>query len=755
MNLGSRDPQGKIRGHHLERLAYVYVRQSSLQQVHSHQESRRMQYQMHDWASEAGWPKERIIVVDEDQGKSSASPNARSGFARLVAAVAREEVGIVVGLEVSRLARNSPDWHHLVYLCRWTDTLIADESAIYDPSSSADRMVLGIRGQVSEIELDHSIGRMVDARWNKARRGELLTILPAGYEVDDYDQIVMTSDEGVIQAIRTIFDKFDELGSARQVSLWWQEQGLKVPVRRPLLRSHPVVWVEPVYRTFLRTLRNPIYAGIYAFGRTQTVRELDPENPRKLRTRKTNREEWPVLIEDHHAAYIAVDKFLRNQERLTSNLAMKRAPGKPSAVREGEALLQGLVLCGHCGRSMYVNYGGGRPSSRTRTLQYRCNIVRRIGDKDCQILGGKRIEQVVVEEFLKATEPASIETAKEVNQLLSRKNGELEQYWKLQIERAEYEAQRAERQFHRVEPENRLVARELERRWNECLRELEVVKTSSKEAQVEMRALSDAELERVQKLSRDLERVWSADTTTNRDRKRLLRSLIEEVQIRTDERIYRVRILWKGSAITDREVPRRAVGAGQATSEDTVELVRKLAHEFDDAQIARILNKQGRRTGRGNQFTTQRILSLRSNNRIPKCAPSEPRDLHGGPFTADEAAEELGVSSSTLHAWLREGIVPGTQVTPGAPWRIVLTEELRTRLKVGDAPPGWVGLTNASRLLGVSKQLVAYLVKTGKLNAVRTKVGNRQAWRIEVPASSYDEQPGLFDQITNDEPKGA
>jgi len=279
---GKEKSSAKIRSEHLERKAFVYIRQSSLRQVRDHVEGRVRQYQMVDWAERAGWPKERIVVIDEDQGKSAAVAEARIGFGQLITAVGRGEGGIVVSLEVSRLARNSPDWHNLICLSRWTDTLITDGQTIYDPKRSADRMVLGIRGQVSELELDHSIQRMIDARWNKARRGELMTIPPAGYDLDDLNELVLTVDESVSQAIKTVFAKLDELGSGRQVFLWWKQQGLKYPVRRVELRTHPIVWLEPTYNMVLRTLHNPIYAGVYVFGRIETLRDLDQDNPKRL-----------------------------------------------------------------------------------------------------------------------------------------------------------------------------------------------------------------------------------------------------------------------------------------------------------------------------------------------------------------------------------------------------------------------------------------------------------------------------------------
>ena len=344
----------RIQPHHLERSAYVYVRQSSLRQVAEHLESQRRQYERVDWALAAGWPRERIEVIDEDQGKSGATAKVRPGFARLIAAVAQGEVGVVVALEVTRLARNSPDWHHLLYLCRFTETLIADEHTVYDPQLSSDRMVLGLRGQMGELELETMIGRMVSARWSKAERGELYTIPPAGYDLDELGHWVMSSDEAVVHALRTVFEKFDELGSARQVFHWWSAQGLTYPVRRLRSRVHPVVWLAPSYAMILRTLRNPIYTGAYVFGKSKTVRRLDDEGTVRVHLQQRERNEWPVLIKDHHPAYITFERYEVNRERLRGNQRMQGDADRDTrgAVREGAALLQGLVRCGQCGRAM-------------------------------------------------------------------------------------------------------------------------------------------------------------------------------------------------------------------------------------------------------------------------------------------------------------------------------------------------------------------------------------------------------------------
>ena len=733
----------RIQRQHLERAAYVYVRQSSPRQVIEHLESQRRQYDLVGWAATAGWPAERIVVIDEDQGKSASSAKTRPGFARLIAAVAQSQVGIVIALEVTRLSRNSPDWHHLLYLCRFTGTLIADEHTIYDPDHATDRLVLGIRGQMSELEIDTTIERMVSARWNKAARGELYTIPPAGYDIDELGQWVKSSDEAVLHAIKTVFEKFDELGSARQVFQWWCRQDLQYPVRHLRSRIHPVRWLTPKYAMFLRTLRNPIYAGTYVFGRTRTIRCLDDSGVERTRHVRVERDQWRVVIHDHHDAYISWEHFVNNQEQLRGNQNM-RGTDQPGPAREGLALLQGLVVCGHCGRRMGLSYGG---STRARVYQYRCSQARQQqGGRDCQVVGGKRIDQAVVAVFLEAMSPCAADAAQLANQEAHREGEALRTYWAQQIERVAYQAQRAERQYMATEPENRVVARELERRWELALNDLERVRNKAALVADAPELLSANEIEKVHLLGLDMDSVWNADSTTNRDRKRLLRCLIEEVQLSTQEDHYSVRVVWKGGATTERERVRGPAGWARRTPQDTVELVRQLAAEFDDAQIARILNKQGRRSGRGIPFTQAAITSLRGKNHIPKCTKVIVTDPLQGPFNAEQAAHELGVAMGTVHRWLREGILAGEQLTPGAPWRIVLTDEVRDRLAGTQAPEGWVGVTEAARRLGVSKPLVAYWVKSGKLTARRVTVGKRKCWRIDIESATCGRQNDIFDQ---------
>ena len=404
---------------------------------------------------------------------------------------------------------------------------------------------------------------------------------------------------------------------------------------------------------------------------------------------------------------------------------------------------------------MSVGYGGQRPGRSNRTMQYRCmQSHAQTGARDCQTIGGKRIDEAVVQAFLEVTSPAGLQAVSRIQEQLQTDNQAVERSWALQLEKADYEAQRAERQFHAVEPENRLVARELERRWNERLKELEVIRQKAETARSKVLCLSKDEMTRAMRLSQDLEDVWRAETTTNRDRKRLLRCLIQEVQLTTENERYLVGILWKGGAIIEREVVRRPAGGGfTKTPEDTIQLVRQLAQEFDDAQIARILNKQGRRTGLGNPFTQANVLSLRGRHQIPKCSTQKAKDLKDGPFTADESAAQLGVTNSTIHRWLREGILAGRQMTPGAPWQIMLTDEVRRKLSGGDAPEGWLSLSQTARRLGLSKSHVIYLISTGRVEAMQVSYRARRCWRINPDSATCGLQEEMFDEKADNNSK--
>jgi len=740
----------KIGATQLARGAYVYIRQSSPRQVEQHQESRRRQYQLVEWAQQLGWRAEQVVTVDEDQGKSGAVAGARSGFGRLIQAVGGSEVGIVISLEASRLARNSPDWYNLIYLSRFTQTLIADGETIYDPASSADRMVLGLRGQMSELELDTLIQRMVAARWTQAQRGEARAIPPAGYEYNAWGELERTSDEAVAEALQTAFAKFVELGSVSHVYQYFREAGRQFPVRRCQLREHPVVWTEPTYAMLWRVLHHPIYAGAYVYGRTETVRNIEPEAPQTVRLSRVRRHEWPVLLQDHHSAYISYEQYLCNQERIRENGPMSKAsPGSERGpAREGAALLQGLVRCGSCGRPLRISYGGRPPQVRSYFYYHCAGGQELVGANSCQTVNGKRLDAAVVTAFLEVVAPAGPAAAALAADELRHSREQLEHYWKLQLEQAEYAAERAARQYETVEPENRTVARELEHRWNQRLEEQEQLRLQAQTALARQQPLTAAEITRAQQLGREVSAVWAAETTTNRDRKRLLRCLIEEVQVWTEEEHHRALVIWKGGATTELEIDRVRRGQAHVAEAETIELLRKLAAEFNDAQIARILARRGIYNLHGKAYTRSGIVALRRQHEIVACVQPRARDPREGPFSAQEAAKELGVCNATIHRWLREGVLRGGQVAPGAPWRILLPDEVRKRLRAGAAPAEWVGLGEATRRLGMPKSTVAHWITTGKLKAVRTMRGNRSCWNIDLSSVDESRQTNLMDQMS-------
>ena len=729
----------KVQATHLQRSALVYVRQSTLVQIQKNRESTLRQYDLAKRAEELGWRSEQVVVIDEDQGHSGATTHGRSGFARVMSEVALGHVGIVLAIEASRLARNNADWQRLIWFCSLTETLLGEQEGLYDPSLLDDRMVLGLKGTISELEWHTIRKRMHEAAVHKARRGELRVVLPAGLDWQGVDGIQIAADRQVVAALRMLFDKFDEVGSARQVALWVLDQGMKLPRRD---KAGMIRWIEPSSHAVYQILIHPSYAGAYVYGRRRTVRRIESDGSVRSQSRMVARSEWMVLIRDHHEGLISWERFERIQKQLMAN-ATKAGMNGPGPAREGTALLQGLAYCGRCGRRMGVAYGGdGR-----RFGQFVCRSQwnNRGTDFFCQVLGGRQIEETVVRLFLNAVEPAGVEVALGALESLRQEQERVAGHWRQRIERAEYEAERARGRYEAVDATNRLVAGELERRWNEALTTAADVRREAEERLKQLtRQLSDFERERVRRMAHDVDRIWAAASTTPRDKKRLLRAAIERVVITSTERGIKVGVEWKGGEIIEEEFARRRRGEPtRVTDAELVELVRRLAAErLDDTQIASVLSRRAMRTATGLTFTKRRVQSIRACYEIP-CGAT--RSSSGEPLhTAEDAARELGVSSRTIHEWLRAGLIRGQQAMPGAPWRVVLDDETRRKLGGKDAPEGWVGLDEAARQLGVSKQSVATWVKTGKLQAVRVTCGRRTAWRICVTSTGLEKQINLL-----------
>ena len=728
---------GKVKLSHTRRAAFVYIRQSSPQQVENNRESTARQYALVEKACELGWSREQVLVVDEDLGLSGSGSVERSGFARMTAEVALGHVGIVLGLEVSRLARNNADWYRLLDLCGMTDTLIGDSDGIYHPSVFNDRLILGLKGTMSEAELHILRARLDGGIRNKAARGELRRGLPVGFVWGEEDgEVCFDPNEAVVSTIRTVFTKFTELGSARKVWLWFRSENLSFPLRAHM--KSEIRWVAPTYTALHHVLTNPVYAGAYAYGKCRHERYVDEQGRLRKRTRHLPQAEWAVLLPDHHQGFIDWATYQANQSRIDANVHPQphQAGG---AMREGAALLQGLATCGKCGRHLHTHYSG-----RNASPGYHCSgkdIVQGRGVY-CLTVGGIQIDQAVTDAFLKAVAPAAVEvTEHAIRQLEADHDAALGQ-WRLAVERARYEADRAERQYRAVEPENRMVARGLESQWEKRLRDLAAAEAElERRQQLRPRTLSQEEKNKIRALGSDLRNVWAAPTTTDRDRKEVLRTLLEEVIVTVDRPAHQAHltIRWRGGKLTEIDLPLpRSQPRGLRTDEDTISLLPRLAALYPDDVIAGILNHQGRKTASGERFTANQVGSLRRYRGIPRFRPSE-QSTQGDVVPIRKAAQILGMNTSTIHRWLAEGFISGEQVTPFAPWQIRITEELRARI-VEQAPPEYLPMLEATMKLGVSRQTVLQRVKRGELQAKLVTCGRRKGLRIRV----VDDQPHLF-----------
>jgi excisionase family DNA binding protein len=724
--------RGKVTEQHRRRRAVVYVRQSTLHQVERNVESSARQYALRERAVELGWPTDSVVVVDEDTGRSGSTSEGRIGFKELVAEVGLGHVGLVLALEVSRLARSSADWHQLLDLCALTGTLIADTDGVYSPADFNDRLLLGLKGTMSEAELHLIRARLDGGLRNKAERGELRLALPVGLDRDDGGRIVLCPDEQVRHAIERVFVLWRRLGSARQVVMELIAEGQQLP--RRTVGQRRIRWARPSYGAVHDFLTNPAYAGAFVFGRKRREKTIGPDGRVRVRDVDVPMEEWSVCLPEHHPGYVSWAEYVATRERLRANVRPRGEGG--GAAREGAALLQGLVRCGRCGRRMQVAYSG----NGGRVRRYACvrGHVLHHTDSTCQTLGGGRLEKAVVGTFLDAVTPAGVAATAGAIRELEDQHEQLLAGQRLALERAEYEAERAERQFDACEPENRLVARTLERKLEEALAAVE--RKRGKLAALEHarpQPLTDTERRALAGLARDLRRVWQATTTTDRERKQLLRTLIREivVTVHATERRADVEIAWEGGARSELQVKLNARGPEtRRLGEDTIELIRRLAEHHTDQQIAAILSRQGYRTGTGLPFTEARVRGARFRAGIPAAPPPDPESQL---VTIQQAAAALNVSTHTVRRWLDQGLLPGEQAMPGAAWRIRLTDEIRARF-VPDVPDGYLPLNEAAKALGVARQTVLHKVQRGELRAIQVINGRRKGLRIEVPDAGLD-----------------
>lgn len=691
----------KIGPAHLDRMAVVYLRQSTAQQVLHHEESTRLQYGLTGRARELGWPEERILVIDDDLGCSAADSDQRSGFKRLVSEVSLDHVGIILGAQISRLARSSKDWHQLLEICALFSTLSADADGIYDASHYNDRLLLGLKGTMSEAELHVIKQRMHQGKLSKARRGELGFAVPTGYVRSPSGEVIFDPDEEVQQVVGLIFKKFGELGTLNAMLRYLVANGIRLGIRvREGEAKGELEWRRPNRMTLQNTLKNPIYAGAYAYGK----RRIDPrrKKPGRPHTGKTVAppEEWHVLLKDRLPAYISWERYENNLRRLEDNRAVADARG---ATRDGDSLLQGLVVCGCCGARMTVHYHGS-----DRRYSYVCaRQATDYGGSPCQYISGAPLDRFVSGDVLEALKPAALELSLEAAKNVERERAELDGLWRKRLERASYEAQRAGRHYRFLEPENRLVARQLAREWEQKLAAQQKVEEDYRRFAAEKpRLLSEDERESIRRLAKDIPALWSAQSTSNAERKEIMRQVIERVVVEAEGKSERVgvRIEWAGGRHTTGILIRPVIGFERLSYYPQLcERVRQLASQkLNSKEIARRLDEEGYRSpklveGFGEQGVKEIVrrlgLSLAKGPRKGANRPPQSEELLGEhEWWLANLARQIRVPQPTLYAWVRRGWARARQLQdhPKRRWAVWADEvELERLRRVGELPTGY------------------------------------------------------------------
>jgi len=643
-------PELKVTSQHLQRDAYLYIRQSTPRQVVENIESTQRQYALRDRAVALGWPRERIRVLDNDLGKSGAQAEGRDGFQKLVSEVALGKAGLVMGLEVSRLARNSADWHRLIELCSLAGTLILDEDGVYDPGNFNDRLLLGLKGTMSEAELHFIKARMRGGMLNKARRGELEMAPPVGLIYRDDGALILDPDAEVQAALRLVFATFERVGSAMQTVKLLNEQGLLFPRRiRKGLRKGELHWVKAAHSRVLQVLHNPRYAGAFVYGRVRSRRLPNGKHS----TTVVPRTEWQFVIPDLHPGYLTWEQFEANQKRLAENSLGFGGMRRSGPAREGPALLQGRVLCGVCGARMGVHYS---VAYQQVVPTYVCEeaSVRR-AEKVCQRVSGAVVDQAISNLLLELMQPLTLEVALAVQQEVESRIAETNRLRRQHVERAQYEAELARRRYMRVDPDNRLVADGLEAEWNHKLRSLAEAQQQYERQIEKQRLLIDSQTrEQLLSLAADFPQVWNDPAVAPRERKRMLRLLIEDVTLVGGEMI-QVYVRLRGGATRsmtlDKPLP---IAQLRKTKPEVVAEIDALLDHYCDREVAEILNQQGRQTWQGEPFNLKKIAHVRQAFKLD----SRYHRLRAkGLLTAREMSAQLGVSPTTISAWGRKRLL--------------------------------------------------------------------------------------------------
>jgi len=666
----------RLKERHLTRKAVLYVRQSSQHQVLHNTESRKLQYGMKQRLHHLGWPD--VEIIDDDLGRSATTTDGRAGFQRMVAEVCLGRVGAVAAREVSRFARNNRDWHQLIEMCGLVDTLLVDHEAVYDPRRANDRLLLGLKGSLSEYEVDLLRQRSLEARWAKAQRGELLIQAPVGFIKTANQRLEKDPDRRVQRAIELVFEKFFELGSVRQTLMWFLEHGLDLPAKRQGPGGWETWWRRPAYGTVANLLREPNYAGAYAYGRTKTRTQVVDGSVHKTRIRQPL-DEWGVLLRDQHEGYISWAQFEKAQKMISDNVSRFLQTGTRGAPKKGAALLAGMLRCRRCGQKLMVAYSG-----RNATVpRYHCRRGQLDnGEPTCIGLGGGPVDEAVSREILRVVRPCATDAAVLAATTENSRQAALTDALLLDLKAARYEAERAWRQFDAVDPDNRLVADELEQRWNTALEKVRQAEARVEKAEALTRR-DIPDVEHLTGLERQLHEAWDHPETDVRLKKRILRTLIEEIVVDIDEAANEVELVihWKGGVHSELRVRRRRRGQNSThTSPDTVDAVRTLARVCTDEVIAGFLNRNGLLTGRGNRWTKERVTSLRSKRKIPRHTAENQRK--GGWLKLGQAAAYLRVDAKTLRRAVDRGAIAALHPLPDGPWVFEVSELDRSKDKL-------------------------------------------------------------------------
>jgi len=644
------DAHQKVKATHLKRAAFLYIRQSTLRQVFENVESTKRQYALRQHAVALGWQQDQIIVIDSDLGQSGASAADREGFQRLVTEVSLGRAGIVLGLEVSRLARNSMDWHRLLEICALADTLILDEDGVYDPAHFNDRLLLGLKGTMSEAELHVLRARLQGGILNKARRGELFLRPPIGFAYDPLGRLALDPDQQIQSTLRLLFDTFRRTGSAMATVREFRQSHLLFPRR---IQSGPskgdAIWGKLEHSHVLRVLHNPRYAGVFVFGRTRVQKDINGG----CRVQPLPREEWHTFIPESHPAYISWDEYERNLNRLRENAQAIGSDRRKSPPREGPALLQGRIVCGKCGRRMTLRYHARRAGLCPEYVCQRKGIEN--AEPLCQRIPGADVDRVVGDMLLELINPATLDIALTVQQQLQARLDESDRLRKQSVERARYEAELAQRRYMRVDPENRLVADSLEADWNEKLRAFgEAQKEYEQRREQDRRILADAQRSAILALAEDLPRLWKDPEIEDRDRKRMIRLLIEDVTMIRGEQI-RLHLRFRGGACKSVTLPNplRAWEIG-VTDAEVVKRIDHLLATMTFGTIAATLNSDGYKPGRGKRFTARHIARIQRRYSL---RPRFDRLRALGMLTLQEMATALSVNPKTVKIWAAHGLL--------------------------------------------------------------------------------------------------